>query len=395
MPKIGLNVQIAALQPGDLATIAASCSAVLWIYQRAEEAATRAALAQLPALAHYARPYPMPWLGADLSGFAGVVLANEPNNPADPCYAGPADLDRANAFQGFARVLQDIKARYPALPVISPAVSPGIPGWEEYLRSMADLVTPCDLVGVHRYAGVDTVPAHRAAFPGKPLAITEQGWPNGDPLWATDSGDPLFLFAARWEGHAGQGWDVLTQPSVLARMRALKEGPTVPNVPELDQGWTKACWAYATAECFDAAGHYVSPFDIYAQVKGQVFNPPGLPATFDELRAGINAAAAMTRARLKWFGPLGVANDPGTVAQLVRDGWFVIAGVAEGDLQPGQNFGHYIVITNVSDPNAAAIVDSYRAEDGGSDRYPWSQLVQAMGDNWDQNVDALAFQIVA
>lgn len=107
----------------------------------------------------------------------------------------------------------------------------------------------------------------------------------------------------------------------------------------------------------------------------------------------------MTSARVKWLGPLGVVNDPATFDQAVRDGWYVIAGVKEAALQPGQDYGHYVVARKIDfDKDGTPeleIVDSYKAEDGGSDRYPLAQFHTAMAENWDPSVDAIAFQIAA
>ena len=170
------------------------------------------------------------------------------------------------------------------------------------------------------------------------------------------------------------------------------------NVPELDQGPTCLCWAYSVAECFDSRGKTVSPFDIYAQVKGVPFSPPGETASFDELRKAVQAAAAMTKSTIKFFGSDGVINDLATFDQALRDGnWLMICGVAENDLQSGQRYDHFFVPESLyfdcSGQPRVRIADSYRRFDGSSDDYPLSALHQSMVDNWDPNCDALAFQI--
>jgi hypothetical protein len=172
----------------------------------------------------------------------------------------------------------------------------------------------------------------------------------------------------------------------------------MPVVAELNQGPTFLCWCYSVIECIDSDEDKVNPFQLYQAVKGIPFSPPGQPATFSELRQAITFAALKVGKKVKWYGPDGTVNDDTTFDQLLRDGsWFVIPGVNESVLQPGQNYGHYVVARSIyfaAGVPRVTIIDSYRNFDGGYDDYDLATFHEAMHQNWDPNCDALAFQLV-
>ncbi|MBV9120507.1 MAG: hypothetical protein JOZ39_07345 [Chloroflexi bacterium] len=164
------------------------------------------------------------------------------------------------------------------------------------------------------------------------------------------------------------------------------------DIPELDQGATYLCWLFCVEECFSAAGAPFEWQDLYARVKGKPYVAPGEPATFVELESAIRAAAVVTGAQVQWLGTSGQLDNPQAVDGAISSGWFVIAGVAEKDLLPGQDYYHFLVARAMQGQDIV-VVDSYRHEDGGSDSYSAVSFHQAMADNFDPVVDALAFKL--
>jgi len=161
---------------------------------------------------------------------------------------------------------------------------------------------------------------------------------------------------------------------------------------ELDQGPTYLCWLFCVEEAANAIGASFDKFECYRRVKGVPYVPPGQPATFDELAACIRDAAELMDRPLTWFGPDGAVDDFATFDRLLRDGsWFIIAGVQEQALQPGQDYGHYLLARQLDGPDVI-VIDSYRLYDGGSDRYSLAQFHEAMRENFDAVRDALAFR---
>ena len=145
-------------------------------------------------------------------------------------------------------------------------------------------------------------------------------------------------------------------------------------------------------EAANAAGAMFDKFECYRQVKGRPYSPPGEPASFQELTRCIEIAASLIEKAVKWFGSEGSVTNFATFDELLRDGsWFIIAGVAEQVLQPGQDYGHYLLARQFSG-TGVVVIDSYRLYDGGSDRYDLAEFHEAMKDNFDPVSDALAFQ---
>ena len=178
----------------------------------------------------------------------------------------------------------------------------------------------------------------------------------------------------------------------------------VDAVPELDQGPTRLCWAECVQEVFAGAGYSVSVYDLYRQVKGRDYVPPGETATFAELTACVRAAAALTGATLRWYGVGGRVNDLATFDQLLRDGnWLVIVGANEQTLvndlglAESVDYGHYFLCRHVDFDGDGTpetdTIDSYRSYDHVPVRIPLTAVHDAMVRNWDAEYDALAFQV--
>ena len=175
-------------------------------------------------------------------------------------------------------------------------------------------------------------------------------------------------------------------------------------IPELRQGATRLCWAECVQEAFAGAGYSVSVYDLYKQVKGLDYAPPGEAASFSELTSCVQAAATLTGGRVRWFGSDGKVNDLPTFDQLLRDGsWVVIVGVDEQTLvdelglHENAGYGHYFLCRHLDfDGNGVPetdTIDSYRAYDHIPERVPLAAIHDAMARNWDANYDALAFQV--
>ncbi|MGI8915216.1 MAG: hypothetical protein ACR2JY_15760 [Chloroflexota bacterium] len=178
----------------------------------------------------------------------------------------------------------------------------------------------------------------------------------------------------------------------------------VDAIPELNQGPTRLCWAECVQEAFAGAGSSVSVYDLYKQVKGMDYTPPGEAATFAELTTCVQSAARLTGANLRWFGEAGRVNDLTTFDQLLRDGsWIVIVGANEQTLvddltlREVAGYGHYFLCRHIAFDGVGTpetdTVDSFRAYDHVPVRVPLTAIHDAMQRNWDANYDALAFQV--
>lgn len=155
------------------------------------------------------------------------------------------------------------------------------------------------------------------------------------------------------------------------------------------------CWVECIRSFFLRYG-YPLPLDTVFQAgKGTARPAGGEPATFAEVKQAITTLAAQ----------LGVTvqeadfDDPNTVAAALHDPntanpWTVIAGVKEADLQPGQSYGHFIILDHEDSAGNVQVVDSYTNVDGNqSGRYPFAQLATAMRDNWEPLIDAIGVKI--
>jgi hypothetical protein len=188
------------------------------------------------------------------------------------------------------------------------------------------------------------------------------------------------------------------------RKQPLPAVTVVDAIPELNQGPTRLCWAECVQEAFAGSGNSVSVYDLYKQVKGADYTPPGEGATFAELTACVRGAALLTGVRLRWFGLEGRVNDLATFDQLLRDGtWIVIVGANEqalvDDLALAEQagYGHYFLCRHLDFDGDGRpdtdTVDSYRGYDHVPVRIPLAAVHDAMRRNWDANYDALAFQV--
>jgi hypothetical protein len=155
------------------------------------------------------------------------------------------------------------------------------------------------------------------------------------------------------------------------------------------------CWVECIRSFFLRYG-YPLPLDTVFQAgKGHARPAGGEAATFAEVKQAITTLAQQ----------LGVTvqeadfDDPNTVAAALHDPstanpWTVIAGVKESDLQPGQSYGHFIILDHEDSAGNVQVIDSYTNVDGNqSGRYPFAQLATAMKDNWEPLIDACGFKI--
>ncbi|MHB8409851.1 MAG: hypothetical protein ACYDHY_17490 [Acidiferrobacterales bacterium] len=386
----GINVQLQALTPADVPDLRRFTGGALVIADWPEHVPETLAVLEAAGVAVGMWRFtqdPRGWPGwpADyLKRCVWAVLANEPDIEGK----APGWYNDAIEAWGYA------------------GGKPVEPAWSDEDARYNDGIHYA-AVSAHVYPlglGAANLAAVRARAAGRPVYVTEFGIAGQQQtclqqMAALGITEPTYLYSYRArDAQAQPQYDLAGVALMPVTTPQPPKEPPMP-MPELNQGWSMACHSYAVAECFDDAGAYVSPFDVYAQGMGEPLVLPGRPASFDQLRAEVNAAGAMTHHRIKWFGPLGICNDPATFDQLVKDGWYVIAGVKESDLIAGQNYGHYVVARKIDFNGDGTpeleIIDSYRAQDGGSDRYPLAQFHQAMADNWDAGVDALAFQIVA
>lgn len=178
----------------------------------------------------------------------------------------------------------------------------------------------------------------------------------------------------------------------------------VDAIPELNQGSTRLCWAECVQEAFAGADYSASVYDLYRQVKGRDYVPPGEAATFAELTACVRAAAALTGATMHWYAGDGRVNDLATFDQLLRDGsWVVIVGANEqalvSDLRLAESagYGHYFLCRHIDFDGDGTpetdTIDSYRFYDHVPVRIPLAVVHDAMVRNWDADYDALAFRV--
>lgn len=298
-----------------------------------------------------------------------------------------------------------------------------------------------DVLGAHCYAGdFANLALVRAGAAGRRVIVTEYGHAHRQAACLREVAhldETVVIFCHRWEGNAQAGYDtagvtlddlrdqgearggasdeerettggvplaphsspLVSQPKgaqpVIPGPQSPSVGSPAPAFPRLDQGWTKLCGPYCIEAAQDAAGRHVGAVEIYEQVKGKAYAPPGEPMAFEELIQGVHVAAEMGKCDvLPWRGTGGV-YDVDEVPQAVAQGQVVIAGVNMADLIPGQDYGHYFLIRS-DQGGQVAVVDSYEREDGGPSTYPWWLVRKAMLDNWTgpSGLDAYAYTLV-
>lgn len=166
---------------------------------------------------------------------------------------------------------------------------------------------------------------------------------------------------------------------------------------KFDQGpGTRDCWVECIRSFFLRYGYPLDIDTVFQAGKGYQRPAGGEAAPFtvvDQAIARLAEQLAVTVQRAE-------ADDPNTVFQLLRDPdtnnpWTVIAGVAEHDLQQGQNFGHFMILSGFTGGGEIAVVDPLDHWDGNlSGVYPAAIIAKGMIDSWEEQVDALGFKIV-
>jgi hypothetical protein len=166
------------------------------------------------------------------------------------------------------------------------------------------------------------------------------------------------------------------------------------DLVELDQGpTTYDCWVRCIQAIFLSHGKSFDVDTVFQAGKGHARpEPSGEPATFGEVKHALATLAGLVGLHIE--GPIDL-DTPADMDQAVRDGWHVIVGVAEQVLQPGQNFGHYMVFERL-DGLVATVYDPDRLWDGdASETYDFVQLHSAVVANWDPIVDAVGVKLAA
>ena len=166
---------------------------------------------------------------------------------------------------------------------------------------------------------------------------------------------------------------------------------------QFDQGaGTLDCWVRCIESFFLRYGYSHDVDQIFQAGFGYVRPAGGQAAPFSVVKQAITTLAAQDGAQLQLID----LDSPGQVSAALADPdtanpWTVVAGVAEQDLQPGEQFGHYIIL--VSDQgDVVTVVDSLQSEDGNqSDTYTWAQVSAAMVANWDPSIDAIGCKLIA
>lgn len=303
------------------------------------------------------------------------------------------------------------------------------PAWSDESKRQ-QVPGPAVTTGVESVLSAHVYPLGRGAAN---LAAV-RAWANGGPVLVTEFGiagqqatclqkmaamgvtEPTYLYSYRARDAQAQpqydlaGVELTPIHTIDFASQGVNEGgktemsAIVDAIPELRQGPTKLCWAECVQEAFAGAGKSVSVYDLYKQVKGVDYTPPGEPATFGELIQAVQAAATLTGATIKWFGDQGRVNDFATFDQILRDGsWIVVVGANEQvlvndlGLAEAAGYGHYFICRHIDfDGNGQPdtyTIDSYRAYDDVPVRVPLAAVHDAMRQNWDANYDALAFQV--
>lgn len=165
---------------------------------------------------------------------------------------------------------------------------------------------------------------------------------------------------------------------------------------QFDQGpGTYDCWVRCIESFFLRYGYSHDVDQIFQAAKGYARPVNGETATFTQVKQAITTLAAQDGVKLQLID----LDNPGQVSAALDDPdtanpWTVIAGVAEQVLQPGQQYGHYIILERRSG-DTVTVVDSNQHEDGNvSGTYTWEQVVNAMAANWDPVVDAIGAKLI-
>lgn len=163
-----------------------------------------------------------------------------------------------------------------------------------------------------------------------------------------------------------------------------------------DQGpGTLDCWVRCIQAFFLRYGYPLDVETVFQAGKGKARPPEGEAATFAEVEAAIRTLAQQLGATVQ----LAEFDDPSIVLAALHDPnatnpWTIIAGVAEQDLQPGQQYGHFLILSDLDADGSVEVIDSYASEDGNSTgKYPWPEMAQAMIASWERSIDAIGVKI--
>jgi len=254
----------------------------------------------------------------------------------------------------------------------------------------------------------------RARAHGRPLYITEAGDATApgsilQELAALGVTEPTYLYTYRArDAQAEPAYDLAGVALEPATIQTIENGPQGPEVERIghmnpsplfkfDQGpGTLDCWCECIRSFFLRYGYALDLDTVFQAGKGKARPAGGEAATFAEVKRSITTLAGQLGVTLQSMD----CDDPATVFQALRDPntanpWTIIAGVAEGDLQPGQAYGHFMILSGFQGGNEIAVVDPLDHYDGNtSGVYPAASLATAMIDNWELSIDAEAVKIV-
>jgi hypothetical protein len=186
-------------------------------------------------------------------------------------------------------------------------------------------------------------------------------------------------------------------PDAVAEVRKALGHMNPSPLFKFDQGpGTLDCWVEAIRSFFLRYGYPLDLDTVFQAGKGRARPAGGEAATFAEVKQAIATLAKQLGVRVQTMD----CDTPTIVFQALRDPdtanpWTVIAGVAEQVLQPGQQYGHFMILSGFTGGNEIAVVDPLDHYDGNtSGVYPAEQLAQAMIANWEPSIDAEAVKIV-
>lgn len=158
---------------------------------------------------------------------------------------------------------------------------------------------------------------------------------------------------------------------------------------QLDQGNTYRCGAYAVRAWFEGYGYQVAATAAWAKYVALADSQQGL--SFVQVHNFVLELAKESDADVIWLQD-GFIKTFDVFDQAVRDSWCVVLGVWEADLNPGQNYYHYLAITGLND-GTFSIVDSFSKYDHEDGHAPVVDVHKAASDNWDDQNVAIAFQL--
>lgn len=387
--EVWANVQDQALTDADLPGLAAYSGALLIAAWPDATAQTLARLdrAGCPVKLWRWVSDPRGWPGWPRNYIARcpwAVFANEPDQEGPPpAWYGPV-VDIWHAVNGL---------------LVEPAWS------DERKRRSDGWDNRYSAVSWHCYAGdfANRV-AVLARANGRPVYGTEYGRPHAQQqclidLAAAGVSEPTALFAYPvWQGNASAGYDL--RGVALTPLPPPPKGPTVPTPAPIlrlpQQPGSLDCWIKCIEEFFLRYGHVLTDDLVFAAAKGHPRPAGGEAATFAEVKQGIAAIAQQLGVTVQ----LADFDDPATVMAALHDPntanpWTVIAGVKESDLQPGQTYGHFLILDHEDAHGNITVTDSYAETDGCSGSYSKVAVEQAMVDSWEIAIDAIGAKIIA